>query len=1212
MGLFDFLGGIERQVNTFDSNRTYKNKKGNVKDKRSAARQVGDAGFSFLGSVAEPFAKLGNEAGAFYQLVQPTRASIATREKEAIKFLAPNGGILNKGGVLQGRELADRSIVNKQDLAAIAGTGVQGGLTVAAPGVSNVAEKGVTAAVGAAAPHIAEEAVKRAALRQAVGVGGDVVAPGVNKAIQYGAAPVAGAALGAPFNVATTAANGGSTDPKDLLRDAVTGGLFGAALGAGGAAAGAAGRAGISAARGAHPLNEVGAVGRNLSNDELTKLKAAKSPGEVKTVLKDLMTEAEINRITPGIIHAKDSNIIRNLVDNHSLPARSEVTTFPTPTTVEGAPKTAGQGSFDIIPPKSKVLNTKIIKATSGPSADEGKVFYHGTSNTDLKALSDLKPGRGIGKSSTNMTYITENPEIAKNFGDNVISGKVYGKHLNVSELGNAFDPIVVPKDFADYKTSSLLSERDKRVFENQYLRGQADNRIIDATPDIHKYLVSKGYSTITVPRVHSDVNGARTETVIIDPKATTPPASRIPTKKINATTTPTEKSASAPATKTSPQQLIIDALNGKPASKGQAPAKGVRTLAAEQKASLSQERGQRFAAAQNASKDLSGTEAHIAELKSLRGKYSKKDWGGLKEQLGGDDAAEGVYSQLRQQVKDNKNLSYTDGLNTDIALRKLVLGEGLPTAGDIRRLEAVFGTKELDQISRHVSKFRQAQDLGKQLLGVPRALMASSDVSFGGRQALAYATAHPVEFAKQWTKQFKYLKEGLQNDDAVALNKAFKEIQSHPDYDLARKAGLAITDVVGHNPGTREEQFIAGNLAAKIPAAGRLVRGSDHAFTGLANNIRANSFYSLIDQARAAGYNVDDKFASQIARVVNNGTGRGSLKGLDEHMGTLSTVLFAPRLMLSRLNTIFNPVYYAKTNPVARKEALRQLFGLGAFATGILGLAHTAGLKVGTDPTNSDFGKIKVGDTRLDFLGGYAQYIKLAAQIIEGKTTSSLTGKESKLGSGYGEKSVKDILYSFFENKENPIASFATGLAKGTDIVGNPTRTAEGLTKGVIERMVPLLWQDLNDLRTHPESSSNPALLVAGPVLGATGAGVQTYGMQDIKIAGKNGEYLDKLKADKAPKEQIDASTQFFQLSKTGPDRKKYGDKIKEALKGGDEQKAIKLAKQYNDEYASVFDDWRKEHGQYRNDENLVKEYTSNRITGESLLRWYNSVKSE
>lgn len=161
---------------------------------------------------------------------------------------------------------------------------------------------------------------------------------------------------------------------------------------------------------------------------------------------------------------------------------------------------------------------------------DEGKVFYHGTNNKDIKSLADLQAGRGVGKSSRNNVYITENPEIAKNFGSNVVSQKLYGKHLNAKDIGVettpgwAQDRKVAP-EFADYKTTKLLTDREKRVFENSFVKGIPTNTIIEDTPGIHKYLSSKGYTTITVPRVHSDVNGARTETIIIDKKAFQPQA---------------------------------------------------------------------------------------------------------------------------------------------------------------------------------------------------------------------------------------------------------------------------------------------------------------------------------------------------------------------------------------------------------------------------------------------------------------------------------------------------------------------------------------------------------------------------------------------------------------------------------------------------------------------------------------------------------------
>lgn len=645
--------------------------------------------------------------------------------------------------------------------------------------------------------------------------------------------------------------------------------------------------------------------------------------------------------------------------------------------------------------------------------------------------------------------------------------------------------------------------------------------------------------------------------------------------------------------------QQVMDAISG---TRGNP---GVRALQVKQKALLSAERGQRFAAAEGAGANLEGTEGFKAELSKLGGKYTKVEWNGLQDQLGGAKQAESTYSQLRAQMKQLPDLTYTDKLNTDVALRKLILGEGLPTASDIKRLETAFGSDFAHSVEQHLSTFQKGIALTKQLIGVPRAIMSSGDVSFGGRQALAYATAHPIEFAKQWTQQFKYFKEGLKAPDSEALSRSFNEIKAHPDYQLAKDSGLALTDVLSHDPETREEQYIAGNLAEKIPLLGRLVRGSDYAFTGLANNIRANSFYSLVDQARSAGYDVNSSFAKDIAKVVNNGTGRGTIKALEQHMGTLSTALFSPRLMISRLQT-FNPAYYVTLNPIARREALRQLFGLATFATSALGIAKVAGLQVGTNPLSSDFGKIKVGDTRLDFFGGYAQYIKLFAQLAAGQTVSSLTGHSTALGAGYGSKSRKDIIYNFLENKENPVLSFISTLIQGKDAVGNDIYTPGGITSQVLQRFTPLVSQDIADMTTH--NGINP---VVGGALALGGIGTQTYGTSDIKLSGTQQKYVDKLSAANAPPDQIKATTDFYQIAKTGPDRTQAATDIKAAIASGDLNKALKLAQDYNTAYAQNFSDWVKQYGKYKNDPTLLKAYASNRITSDSLDRWAVSVQN-
>lgn len=162
--------------------------------------------------------------------------------------------------------------------------------------------------------------------------------------------------------------------------------------------------------------------------------------------------------------------------------------------------------------------------ASKQSKIDEGKTFYHGTGNSNVKSLKDLQAGSKVGSSSRNRVYVTENPEIAKNFGDNVIEEKLYGKHLDVRDIGvgdfNNVQDRAVASEFADFKTTKLLTEREKRVFDNQFVRGVPNNTIIEDTPGIHKYLASKGYTTITVPRTISDVDGVKSETIIISDKA--------------------------------------------------------------------------------------------------------------------------------------------------------------------------------------------------------------------------------------------------------------------------------------------------------------------------------------------------------------------------------------------------------------------------------------------------------------------------------------------------------------------------------------------------------------------------------------------------------------------------------------------------------------------------------------------------------------------
>jgi hypothetical protein len=179
---------------------------------------------------------------------------------------------------------------------------------------------------------------------------------------------------------------------------------------------------------------------------------------------------------------------------------------------------------------------------------------------------------------------------------------------------------------------------------------------------------------------------------------------------------------------------------------------------------------------------------------------------------------------------------------------------------------------------------------------------------------------------------------------------------------------------------------------------------------------------------------------------------------------------------------------------PTVRKEAIKSLLGFAATGTSLLALAKAGGADVVTDPRNADFGKIKVGNTRVDPWGGFQQYVRLAAQLVTGHSISSTTGKDITIDSdGYKPLTRKDIIQRFVEGKTSPLVSFALAFANGRkDLTGekmdftNLDPTKNSLTKLVL----PLIVQDTTD--AIREWGAKGALAT---IPGAFGMGSQTYG---------------------------------------------------------------------------------------------------------------------
>ena len=128
----------------------------------------------------------------------------------------------------------------------------------------------------------------------------------------------------------------------------------------------------------------------------------------------------------------------------------------------------------------------------------------------------------------------------------------------------------------------------------------------------------------------------------------------------------------------------------------------------------------------------------------------------------------------------------------------------------------------------------------------------------------------------------------------------------------------------------------------------------------------------------------------------------------------------------------------------------------------------------------SSDWGKIIVGDTRIDIWGGFQQPMRLLALGAEQIAAS--------LGGGELEKSRSDILDTtqrFITYKLAPSVSIPLELLRGKTIIGQDTTPAETL-----KRISPLVVQDaIEAYRAH-----DPGAALVITALAAHGVGANTY----------------------------------------------------------------------------------------------------------------------
>lgn len=414
--------------------------------------------------------------------------------------------------------------------------------------------------------------------------------------------------------------------------------------------------------------------------------------------------------------------------------------------------------------------------------------------------------------------------------------------------------------------------------------------------------------------------------------------------------------------------------------------------------------------------------------------------------------------------------------------------------------------------------------------LGLPRALKAAFDMSMPLRQGIL-AVGSPAWY-KAWGPMVHAAIDPKYYDTEMA------RLMTRPLAKRGQDAGIYVSGIA-----SRHEEGFASSLLSKfggrnipftkteigdIPVAGGTIRvpgllydASERNATMFVNKLRTGMFDSMVSRLENKwGQALTPEQDRQIAEYINAVTGRGG-KIFDSHRAgllndMLGLVFFSPRNWVSRLEAPalaaraagslavggMTPAAYSV--PVAKMISFEAGKTLGLLGT-VFSAAALAGHPVDADWLSSNFGKIRVGNTYHDLLGGEAQSFRYIAQIAAKKLRRP-NGKEVPLTDEEQNAQIGRMIRS----KLNPVAGLIPTWMTGTDFMGKPTNPMNEL----VELIKPgLSWQIIGDAAQAGVPPVGTAALAAESFLGA---GVQAYkGLLDVqneeanRAFGKNYEAL-------------------------------------------------------------------------------------------------------
>ena len=417
---------------------------------------------------------------------------------------------------------------------------------------------------------------------------------------------------------------------------------------------------------------------------------------------------------------------------------------------------------------------------------------------------------------------------------------------------------------------------------------------------------------------------------------------------------------------------------------------------------------------------------------------------------------------------------------------------------------------------------------------GLTRVLSATGEMSFVGIQGLTQSVAHPKIAGEAFKTALRFMFSEKKTEQWL------DNLKAQDFYPELKQSKLAITQPYAEIT-AREELFYSDHVnmvwnflglplkyksaeAYKTWQAASPLKAFERAAVGYLDTLRVMRYLDgrQLLQDKGITFENNPEAYKDMADVLNTLTGRASLGFAEQVAPQLTKVFFSPRNWASAIKTAtpYGFIWLGKKRAgadgwkpsVAQKMALSDLSKVIGATAGIVALAALKynnddddETSVELDPRSSDFGKIKLGNTRVDPWGGRVQQVVFMSRLIADAMHyaapdkfaggfKNAKGEVVPLGTPYKAPSSEAIMINMAINKLSPSASLVENFlskvpAEGggyTDERGNPYSFKEDLK----EKIHPIYWSTVAEMLKDDPTAMDGFLLAYA----FFGGGVSVY----------------------------------------------------------------------------------------------------------------------